>query len=282
MNIQLYGINNFSGVKIPGLKDSVYKIKEVYDNDLEILEEDPSINISHPKLINLGRVSDINKKAFEFADKILENGKSPLLFAGDHSIAIGSISATAKHFDNVGVIWIDAHADINTEATTPSGNIHGMPLAFLLGDGTPELSEIGSFKPKLKAENIIYLGLRSVDPGEKEIIKDLGITAYYYDEIAERGIDAVLEESLKKFENLSNIHLSFDFDSMEPSVFPAVTTDVVGGFSQEEVFAIFKAFLETEKVRSIDLVEFNYSRDEDDKSLKFAIELLDFIKDNFR
>lgn len=275
----IYGVNNYSGVAIEGLKDSVYDIKTLYKEDLEIIEENPDLVESSDTLINLEKVADVNSKVYNYADKLIKDGFLPICFAGDHSVAIGTISATSNNYDNLGIIWVDAHADINTEETSPTGNIHGMPLSFLLGYGCDKLSKIGDWAPKIKAENIIYLGLRSVDDGEKDIIKELGIKAYYYDEISQRGLDEVLKESLDKFKNIEHIHLSFDFDSMDPNLFTAVSTPVTNGFNKEDVFNIFDALRKTDKVRAIDLVEYNKTKDMESNSLNFALKLLDFIQD---
>lgn len=274
----IYGVNNYSGVSIEGLKDSVYDIKTLYKEDLEIIEENQDLIETSNSLINLEKVSDLNTKVFNYANKLITDDFVPICFAGDHSVAIGSISATSKSYENLGIVWIDAHADINTEQTSPTGNIHGMPLSFLLGYGCDKLSKIGDWSPKIKACNIIYLGLRSVDDGEKEIIKNLGIKAYYYDEICEKGLDIVLNESLAKFNNINNIHISFDFDSMDPDVFSAVSTPVAKGFNKENVFNIFDSFIKTNKVKAIDLVEYNRTRDTEANSLNFALKLLDFIQ----
>ncbi|NLW52014.1 MAG: arginase [Tissierellia bacterium] len=271
----LYGVNNFSGVKVYGLENSVYDIKE-YFTDMKIIDE-IELKSNHEKLINLETVADINRRVFEESDKIIKDGYSPLLFGGDHSIAIGSISATANNYDNVGVIWIDAHADINDENTSPTGNIHGMPLSFLLGHGHEKLSEIGGFSPKIRPENIVYLGLRSVDPGEVKAINDLNIKAYYYDEIKEKSIQVVLEETLTYLKDINAWHIQFDFDSMDPYVLPAVSTPVDGGFTKEEVLYMFDKLINDGHVKAIDLVEYNKSNDINNTSLEFAKTLIEKI-----
>ena len=275
----LYGVNNFSGVSILGLKGSVYDIKTLYDADLQVFEEDSAINETSINLINLGKVADINSRVFNYADQLIKDSKLPICFGGDHSIAIGTISATAANYENLGVIWVDAHADINTEETSPTGNIHGMPLSFLLGHGREELAMIGEFAPKISASNIVYLGLRSVDSGEMLSISNLGIRAYYFEEIEERGLDVVLAETLDYLHDCENIHLSFDFDSMDPQVFSAVSTPVQKGFNQEEVMNIFDTLKSTNKVKAIDLVEYNRTKDQEGQSFDFALSLIKYLMD---
>lgn len=277
MQKYLYLVNNYSGVETEGLKDSVYSIKEKYRKGLEVIEEDINKKGGKDNLKNFDRVLDINKKIFEFSDKIIKESEVPVVFAGDHSMAIGSISASSYNYDDLLVIWIDAHTDINDETTTPSGNIHGMPVNFLLSNRDNELSQIGGFSPKLKKENIIYLGLRSVDPGEEKIIQENRIKAFYYKDIQRRGLKNVLKEISEEIKKHSNIHVSFDFDSMGPNVFPAVSTPVEGGFTKEDVKEIFSFLQNTSKVVAVDLVEYNKQKDKDDISINFAIELLEKV-----
>lgn len=285
MKTYLYGVNNYSGVHVEGLKDSVYDIKKLYKKDMHIIEENKDIDNDSNKesigssLKNLSRVEDFSQKTFNFADDLIISGFVPLCFAGDHSIAIASLSASSKNYDDLGLVWVDAHADINTEETSPSGNIHGMPISFLLGYGRKSLSNLGGFSPKIKAENIVYLGLRSVDPGEKQLISKLNIKAYYFDEIERIGLDEVLDQVLNRLSHLKNIHISFDFDSMNPEIFRAVSTPVAKGFNKKDIFTIFKALSNTNKIKAIDLVEYNKSRDRNRESLDFALKLIKFIED---
>ncbi len=280
-NINLYCINNYSGIVVNGLKDSIYDISRLYEYDTEhsltILEENTALKQSTDNLKNLGRVVNINQKIFHFADSMIKKGYVPLAFGGDHAMAIGTVSATAHNYENIGLIWIDAHSDINTESSSPSGHIHGMPISFLLGEGLADFSKLGDHKPKIKPENIVYIGLRSVDPGEIEIIKKLGIKTYYYTECESLGLKTVMEQALAQFANLEHIHFSFDFDVMDPEIFPAVSTAVPQGFNQAEVLYLFEKILTTDKVKSIDLVEYNKGRDIDGKSLAFVRELLNYI-----
>ena len=278
--LHLYGANNFSGVDINGLKDSVYQIAK--HRPMRVLSEDDDMPDSrNDQMRNLNKVTAINQKLFDYADKVHDNNLIPLLFAGDHSIAIGSVSASAKHHENLGLIWVDAHADINNEKTSPSGNIHGMPVSFLLGKGDDRLANIGNFKPKIQAENIVYIGLRSVDPGEKDILNQLAIKAYYMEEVQALGIEKILEDSLDYLAKSAAIHLSFDFDVLDPTVFPAVSTPVKNGLNEEQVYAIFKQLASSKKICAIDLVEYNQSRDQNQASLLKAQTLIDFLFDLF-
>lgn len=271
----IFGVNNFNGVHVKGLQDSVYDIKEYIPN-LEIIEE--IIEKEDNKIAkNFNTVVNTNKKVFNFADKIIKKGYIPVLFGGDHSIAIGSISASSNNYKNIGVIWIDSHSDINNEESTISKNIHGMPVSYLLGKDNEQLSNIGGFKPKILPENILFFGLRDVEPQEKDIIEKHNIKSYYYDEIKNRGIETCLKESLKYLDKCDYWHLQFDFDSMDPEIFPAVSVPVKDGFTQEEVLFIFDHLLPNNKIIAIDLVEYNKSFDKNKESLNFAKKIIDKI-----
>ncbi len=156
-----------------------------------------------------------------------------------------------------------------------------MPISYLLGKDNELLSNIGNFKPKILPENILYFGLRDVEPQEKEIIKDLGIKSYYYDEIKERGIQDCFEEGLNYLNKCAFLHIQFDFDSMNPEIFPAVSVPSNDGFTQEEVIYMFDRLFKKENIIAIDLVEYNKSFDENNKSLNFAKKILAKILANY-
>lgn len=271
----IFGVNNYSGVHVQGLKDSVYDIAEFLPSTEiidEVVEEENELKVK-----NLNTVVTTNNKVFEFSDQIFKKGMVPVLFGGDHSIAIGSISASANNYENIGVLWIDSHTDINSEATTMSKNIHGMPLSYLLGYDDERLSNIGGYKPKIKPENIVYFGIRDVDPGEKDTISKLNIKSYYYDSIKEKGIEYCLNEALEYLNKCGSIHLQFDFDSMNPEIFPAVSIPVKDGFTKEEVNYIFDTLLPNNKLVAIDLVEYNKSFDKNGECLSFIRGILNKI-----
>ena len=268
----LFGVNNFSGVHVEGLKNSIYDVKEVF-NHIDVLEEEQK---EEDNIIakNFNTVVDINKRVFDYSDNVIKNGYIPLLVGGDHSIAIGSISASSNNYENIGVLWIDAHSDINTEASTVSKNIHGMPISYLLGYGNDDLAKIGDFKPKIRAENIIYFGLRDVEPQEKELIKNLHIKAYYFDEIKENGFEASFEKALKDISHCNNLHIQLDLDSMSPEQYPAVSVPVKDGFTRNEIMHILNKIRKNENIVAIDIVEYNKTRDLNGDSLKFLIEMI--------
>ena len=194
-----------------------------------------NIYVSHyqeleESLKNLNAVTEVSRALAMGVDGIIQKGFFPLVLGGDHSIAIGTIAGVTKHYQNTGVIWYDAHGDLNTSKTSPSGNIHGMPLAISMGLGHEQLTTIYKKTPKIKAENIVIIGARSLDKGEKELIKEKNIKVYTMHEMDRFGMAAVMTETIDYLkERVDGIHLSLDLDSLDPIDAPGVGTPVVGG-----------------------------------------------------
>ena len=161
---------------------------------------------------------------------IAGNGVFPIILGGDHSIAIGSIAGIASHYENLGVIWYDAHADINTPETSPTGNIHGMPLAACMGFGHESLTSIGGYYQKVKPENIVMIGVRDIDPGETELIANHKIKVYSAHDVARLGAEKVIRQTVEYLANkCDGIHLSFDLDALDPQIACGVGTPATGG-----------------------------------------------------
>jgi len=197
----------------------------------------------------------------------------PIFIGGDHSIAVGTIGGVT-HNEPVGVLWIDAHGDFNTPETSPSGNLHGMPLAVLMGLGSPELVNLGHPGPKLEASQVILIGLRNVDSQEREAIKKSGIGVYTMREIDERGIAAVAHEALERLSQVSRIHVSLDMDSLDPSEAPGVGTPVPGGLTYREAHLLMEIIADCACVGSLDVVEINPILDHRNHTAKIAVELI--------
>lgn len=276
INKNFYGMNNSKGVAIEGIKGSVYTVRERIYPDMHILEETDITDMSNPRLKNFGAVIDSNTKVFNHADSLIQEGLKPILFGGDHAIAIGSISASSKHYQDLAVIWIDAHADINDENSSPSGNIHGMPLRFLLGEGDKKLTELGGFSPKIKPENIVYIGLRSIDDGEVEYIRQHNIKQYLYTDVEKKGIEAVAKEVVEYLKG-KHTHVSLDFDAIDPTVFPAVTTPAKSGLTLNELHYVFDTVFSKLNVVSFDFTEYNATKDPDGKSFEIVREFVQKI-----
>lgn len=226
------------------------------------------------KLKNLKAVAEASEKLANKIAEEMQKDRFPIIMGGDHSIAIGTLAGVSKASDNLGVIWYDAHGDLNTDETSPSGNIHGMPLAVGLGIGDPTLTKIGGDHPKVKPENVIIIGARSLDEGEKELIKEKGIKVYTMHEIDKMGMTAVISEAidyLKK--NTDGVHLSLDLDGLDPSDAPGVGTPVNGGISFRESHLAMEMLAAADILTSAEFVEVNPILDDKNKTATVAVDL---------
>ncbi|SCW36993.1 arginase [Paenibacillus tianmuensis] len=217
----------------------------------------------------------VNEALAAGVSRIVQQGSFPLVLGGDHSIAIGTLAGLASHYSRLGVIWIDAHSDLNTPDTTPSGNIHGMSLAASLGQGDERLTRIGGISPKIRPEHTVLLGVRDLDPGEKASIKAQGITCFTMHDIDRRGMSSVMEEALQVAgKGTDGVHLSFDIDSLDPVEAPGTGTPVKGGLSYREAHLALELLHESGIVTSAELVEVNPSLDTGQKTAQLAVELI--------
>ncbi|MHC4958341.1 MAG: arginase [Planctomycetota bacterium] len=206
---------------------------------------------------------------------IHEAGQMPLVLGGDHSIAMGTVAGTAAHAGKIGLLWIDAHADLNTPETSPSGNVHGMPLAAILGRGKTPLLEIGETTPLVAMHNTVILGLRAVDPGESQRIRALGIDVFTMKDIDERGMSSCMEEALERVNDGTNgYHVSFDMDSIDPQDAPGVGTPVPGGLTYREAHYVCEILAESGQMLSMEVVEVNPILDDRNKTGELAVELI--------
>ena len=241
----------------------------------DILISHPTIRHSEPGLKNLRAIVATNERLAARVAEVVEQQRFPLVLGGDHSIAIGSIAGVAKRYRNLGVIWYDAHADINTHETTPSGNIHGMPLAACLGVGHPALVGIGGFQPKVRSEDIVFIGIRDIDPGERDLIRDKQLKVYTVSDIDRMGMDKVIEEAVGYLaERCDGIHLSFDLDGIDPCEMPGVGTPVCGGISLADSLVAMRALAATNRITSCEVVELNPVLDKEQKATIAAIDLV--------
>ncbi|GIN42241.1 arginase [Heyndrickxia oleronia] len=249
-----------------------YEVADHGDIEIGAAErlQDPETNMK-----NLKAVADANAILESKVDEIVKEGDFPLVFGGDHSIAIGTLAGVSKHYSNLGVIWYDAHGDLNIADTSPSGNIHGMPLAASLGHGHPTLTEIGGYSPKVKHENIVIIGARDLDEGEKELIKDKGIKVYTMHEIDRLGMTKVMEETISYLKDKTDgVHLSLDLDALDPSDCPGVGTPVLGGISYRESHLAMEMLAESGMITSAEFVEVNPILDERNRTAMVAVALM--------
>lgn len=219
----------------------------------------------------------------ELADVVagqLGRGEFPLVLGGDHSQAIGSVAGIARHFrrnrQSLGVFWVDAHTDMNTPETTPSGNIHGMPLAVLLGHGLQELTGIAGGGPALKPEHVVVFGARDIDRNEVPLVKKSGVRVFTMSEIDARGAKACLDEAMSLLSRAdAGIHLSYDLDGCDPEVAPGVGTPVPGGLDFRESHLVCETLAKSGRLVSMEMVELNPTLDERNKTGKFAVWLIE-------
>lgn len=211
--------------------------------------------------------------------KTLQSGQIPLVIGGDHSIAMGTVSGVSAYFrekkEDIGLIWFDAHGDMNLPGTSPSGNIHGMPLAHLLGHGDKELSNILDQCPAVKAENVVLIGIRDIDDHERELIRNTGVTAFTMRDIDELGMTHVCRESLRIVNtDTAGFHISFDVDGCDPSVIPGSGTLVPGGVSFREAHQLLENCADTGRMTSMEVVELNPFLDQANVSAERTVLLI--------
>lgn len=209
----------------------------------------------------------------------LESGEMPMVVGGDHSIAVGTVAGVASHTREIGrplgLLWIDAHADMNTPETSPSGNVHGMPLSACLGIGPSDLTELGGFSPKVLKDHVVLIGIRDLDRREKEIVKRSGIHAYTMRDIDERGIAEIMREALGFLgDGTAGYHVSLDVDGLDPLIAPGVGTPVRGGINFREAHLLMELIADDGRALSFEVTEINPILDDRNKTAEVAVDLL--------
>jgi len=217
-------------------------------------------------------IAQVCSATYLAASQAISEGVIPIFMGGDHSIAIGTIGGVTAAAES-GVIWIDAHADFNTPESSPSGNVHGMPLAALLGDGPDELISIGRSGVKLKPENVVVIGLRDLDVAEKERLKKSGMLLFSMREIDEQGMGTIAKAAMQKLSGCTRIHVSLDVDALDPNEAPGVGTPVPGGLSYREAQLLMEIIADSNKLTSLDIVEINPILDQRNRTAEVAVEL---------
>lgn len=232
---------------------------------------------SRPERSNLKNLTPVVRACEDLAQcvaGVVARERFPLVLGGDHSIALGTLAGVAQHYKNLGVIWYDAHADINTHETTPSGNLHGMPLAASMGYGHPALVHIGGFQGKVKPGNIVLIGVRDIDPGEAELIAAKGIKVFTAQDVRRLGISHVIHEAIVYLSKCDGIHLSFDLDGLDPVAAPGVGTPVPGGISYYDSLQAVRLLHNSGRIVSAEFVEVNSLLDKDDRTATVAVNLI--------
>lgn len=261
---------------VPALKKLGHAVVGVH-NIGQIAMESAEVGNPHARYLKI--IDGICRQLADSMQTTLQAGEFPLVLGGDHSQAIGSIAGIARELrrngKSLGVLWIDAHTDMNTPESSPSGNIHGMPLATLLGNGPQELTSISGDGPALKPEHVVVFGARDVDRNEAEIVKKMGVRVYTMSEIDARGASACLEEALALLAHADGgIHLSYDLDGSDPSVAPGTGTPVPGGLNFRESHLVCEMVAKSGRLISMEMVELNPTLDVENKTGKFAVWLI--------
>lgn len=238
----------------------------------DVENDEPFNNVKNPRT-----VGQANEKLAKTVSEVKKSGRICLTVGGDHSLAVGTIAGHAKVHPDLCVVWVDAHSDINTPCTSMSGNLHGQPVSFLIKELKDQMPDVPGFswvKPCLSAKDIVYIGLRDVDPGEHCILKNLGIKYYSMTEVDELKIGKVMEETLEYLlGNTSRpIHLSFDVDGLDPSVAPATGTPVQGGLTYREGLYITEQLHRTGLLSAVDIMEVNPSQGQTEKEIATTVE----------
>ena len=274
--------NNASGVGAMGLRQLPLLVsRAIPELAFQTVEEADFIPDKRGKMKNYDVCLAFQRDLASSVDASLAEGTFTLNIIGDHSAGIATVSAASQHAKNLGLVWIDAHTDINTPDTSMSGNIHGMPVAALLHLFHDPLGNILNKEQKINPRNIVYLGLRDVDPPEERILLEQGIRAYRYQDILEQGLEHILSEIAAYLGGCDRVHLSFDLDVLDPKDVPSVSVPVEQGLKPKEGVRILQTLLATLPVASVDLAEYNAALDQDEKGLRVLQMLITSVY-NFR
>lgn len=265
-----------SAMRYAGAIEKLQRLQDQVNDlgDIAINRPDSDEDKREGNLRNLQQVAEANQTLAEMVDKEVKRQRFPLIFGGDHSIAIGSLAGISKHYNNLGVIWYDAHGDLNSGETSPSGNIHGMPLAASLGIGHKTLTNMLDYQPKIKPENIVIIGARSLDPGERELIRQRGINVFTMHEVDRLGMTTVMQQTMEYLQGTDGVHLSLDLDGLDPSEAPGVGTPELGGLTYRESHLAMEMLAEADVVTSAEFVEVNPILDDKNKTATMAVGLM--------
>jgi arginase len=269
-----------SALRVAGLQARIKQLGHQVEDIGNISVKQPEeMSYGEKRAKYLGEIAEACKDLGEAVEKSLVEGFLPLVLGGDHSIAVGAVSGVATHFrkekKEVGYIWLDAHGDMNTPESSPSGNVHGMPLASVMGYGPPELTELMGFKPKVEPQNIVLVGVRDLDSQEKKLVKKSGVHVFTMRDIDERGMREVMSNALKyAMDDTGGIAVSLDMDFVDPSDAPGVGTPVRGGVTYREAHLAMEMIADSETMVSLEIVEINPVIDEHNRTALLGVELV--------
>jgi arginase len=269
-----------SALRVAGLQARIKQLGHQVEDIGNISVKQPEeMSYGEKRAKYLAEIADACKDLGAIVEKSLEESMLPVVLGGDHSIAAGTLSGIASYFKKkekkIGLIWLDAHGDINTPESSPSGNVHGMPLAAAMGYGATELVELQGFKPKVEPQNISLVGIRDLDSQEKKLAKKSGVHVFTMRDIDERGMREVMSDALKyAMDDTDGISVSLDMDFVDPSDAPGVGTPVRGGVTYREAHLAMEMIADTEAMVSLEIVEINPVIDEHNRTALLGVELV--------
>src|SRR5579863_8427347 len=268
-----------SALRLAGLNDKLTSLGYEVEDLGNVMVDQPETSPAGPAEARyLPQIAHTCERLAEKVEKAASDGRVPLVLGGDHSVAIGTVSGMSRHFRRAqlktGLIWIDAHADMNTPGTSPSGNVHGMPLACCIGLGLRELTHIGGSAPQVEPTSVALIGLRSVDDVERFNVRGAGVHPFTMRDIDERGLRAVISEAIDIVTaGTAGFHLSFDMDAVDPREAPGVGTPVRGGITYREAHLAMELIGDSGRMTSLEIVEVNPVLDEANRTALLAVEL---------
>jgi arginase len=269
-----------SAVRIAGLAERLIALGMTVVDEGDLVAPIPEVkSVGDPQKKYMQEILRVCEQLYRTSMAVFEKGGTPVVLGGDHSLAAGSVAATsefARRTDGrIGLIWVDAHGDMNTPASSSSGNVHGMPLASLLGPEPAELSGIGGFSPKVLPRNTVLIGIRNLDEREKDIVRAAGVRVFTMKDIDRSGIASVTELAIEAASaGTTGVHVSFDLDVCDPTIAPGVGTPVKGGLDYREAHMLMEMVADSGLLRALDLVEVNPILDDRNMTAALGVELV--------
>ncbi len=261
-----------SALRYAGLQSRLERLGHQVHDEGNLSVPNPEEHVAEGSGRRLKTVTDVCNRIYTIANQWIKDGDFSIFLGGDHSMSVGTI-AVAANTGSVGVIWVDAHGDFNTHKTSPSGNIHGMPVAALVGLGQEDLINVGYPGPKLHPTQIVQVGIRDLDEEERIKLSNSGISVFTMRHLDELGTASIARQALDRLRHLDRIHISLDMDSLDPDEAPGVGTPVPGGLTYREAHLLMEILGDSSRVRSLDIVEINPILDDMNKTAELAVGL---------
>lgn len=262
-----------SALRYAGLQGRLERLGYTVRDHGNVAVPNPEEEVVVGKTRRLKAVEGVCRAVYDFGRNCAAENNFALFLGGDHSISIGTVAAAAEA-EPIGLIWIDAHGDFNTPETSPSGNIHGMPVAILNGEGPEALVNLGFPGPKVRPAQIVQIGIRDLDPDERQRLLRSGVAVFTMRHIDELGMASVARQALDRLRHMPRLHVSLDMDSLDPDVAPGVGTPVPGGLGYREAHLLMEILHDSQRVRSLDVVEINPILDQLNRTAELAVELV--------